>query len=576
VSSLDGDVPEFLRAVGEQVRAASVQFVGTGTRAAITWDDFIEPDGGNPAEFLEGIGRDWLISRATTDIVTVSFVDGWWIALAAVGAPSLPLDGALVVTRGPTSPFVDADRELISFSARLLSSVSGTAPLGSDNEWRSSGHRATVGLSELFQGAGSGLDGGLGSGLGSGLDHRYDGGHLSAYAVRVDSLGLVADVLGARVAEEIADVTRERMQDWAGSSRRLIQLAGADFLTLRDDRPDNGSALHDADRLWHLLVQPVDVGNYRVGRAVSIGVATTVGRAQSPAVLLAAAFAAMREAHASGGNKVLMHGEEHARRLAEFRLELELQEAVRGGALRLFYQPEFDLRTGTLLAVEALLRWQHPERGLLIPDDFIAVAEASHSIGEIGEWVVRESFRQLAQWQAEFPSLSLKLRLNVAAAQFADSGLTDLVAVELAKNGLRGEQVCVEITERSMPSNLTDIALSLAALRKAGVTSAIDDFGTGQSSFTHLRELPVDTIKVDRTFVSDLATDSRSRGIVGAIMDLAVGLGLEVVAEGVESHETAAELMRLGCTRAQGNLLGVAMRAEQIRGLLQAGTARPL
>jgi EAL domain-containing protein (putative c-di-GMP-specific phosphodiesterase class I) len=151
-----------------------------------------------------------------------------------------------------------------------------------------------------------------------------------------------------------------------------------------------------------------------------------------------------------------------------------------------------------------------------------------------------------------------------------------LVAVELAKNGLRGEQVCVEITERSMPSNLTDIALSLAALRKAGVTSAIDDFGTGQSSFTHLRELPVDTIKVDRTFVSDLATDSRSRGIVGAIIDLAAGLGLEVVAEGVESHETAAELIRLGCTRAQGNLLGVAMRAEQIRGLLQAGTARPL
>ena len=148
--------------------------------------------------------------------------------------------------------------------------------------------------------------------------------------------------------------------------------------------------------------------------------------------------------------------------------------------------------------------------------------------------------------------------------------------IELAKHGLRGEQICVEITERSMPTNLTDIAASLTVLRKAGVTSAIDDFGTGQSSFTHLRELPVDTIKIDRSFVTDLASDARALGIVGAVLDLARGLGLEVVAEGVESHETAAGLMRLGCTRAQGNLLGAAMRADQIRGLLQASTARGL
>jgi EAL domain-containing protein (putative c-di-GMP-specific phosphodiesterase class I)/GGDEF domain-containing protein len=560
VTVLDGDVPEFLRAVGEQLRAASAQLVRTGSRAAITWNDCVQPGEGSNADFLEGIGLDWLASRATTDVVTVQFVDGWWVALAAVGAPSLPLDGVLLVTRGPTRPFVEADRELVSFGARVLSSLTGTAPLGSDSEWRSSGHRAGVGLSLLYDGIGS----------------RLDGGQLSAYAVRLDSLPLVADVLGPGVAEEIIEVTRERMQEWAGSSRRVIQLAGADFLALRNDRPDNMSALHDADRLRHLLAQPVDVGNYRVARSVSVGVATTSGGSQSPAVLLASAFAAMREAQAGGGNTMRLYGEEHARRVAELRLELELQEAVRDNTLRLFYQPEFDLRTGALLAVEALLRWQHPERGLLIPDDFIEIAEASHSIGEIGEWVVRESFRQLAQWQSEFPPLALKLRLNVAAAQFADGGLTDLVVVELAKHGLRGEQVCVEITERSMPANLTDIVSALAGLRKAGVTSAIDDFGTGQSSFTHLRELPIDTIKVDRSFVTDLASDARSKGIVAAVMDLASALGLEVVAEGVESHETAAELIRLGCTRAQGNLLGAAMRAEQIRGLLQAGTARGL
>ncbi|MGH3493155.1 MAG: putative bifunctional diguanylate cyclase/phosphodiesterase, partial [Sciscionella sp.] len=322
--------------------------------------------------------------------------------------------------------------------------------------------------------------------------------------------------------------------------------------------------------------QAVDVGQVRVSRAVSVGVASTARRSQAPAVLLASAFAAMREAQAAGGNTVRLHGEAQERQLAQLRLELELQSAVREGALRLFYQPEFDLRTGALLAVEALLRWQHPERGLLQPEDFIEVCEASQAMAEVGEWVMSESFRQLAQWQAEFPIVPLKLRVNVAAIQLSDSALADLVVLELSKYGLRGEQVCVEITERSMPTNLTDISVTLQALHKAGVTSAIDDFGTGQSSFTHLRELPVDTIKVDRSFVTGVSTDARSKGVVTAIIDLADAVGLEVVAEGVESHETAAELIRLGCTRAQGNLLGAAMRPEQIRGLLQASTAGSL
>ena len=164
-------------------------------------------------------------------------------------------------------------------------SLTGTAPLGSDNEWRASGHRASVGLAALSET----------------IDSRLDGGHLSAYAVRLDCLSLVADALGAGAAERIVDVTRRRMQEWAGPTRNVIQLAGADFLTLRSDRPDAMSALHDADRLRHLLGQPVDVGGHRVARSVSVGVATTAGRAQSPPVLLASAYATMRAAHVAGG-----------------------------------------------------------------------------------------------------------------------------------------------------------------------------------------------------------------------------------------------------------------------------------
>jgi EAL domain-containing protein (putative c-di-GMP-specific phosphodiesterase class I)/GGDEF domain-containing protein len=558
-SGVEDDVPEFLRAVAEQVRATSAQFVPADRRVAATWRDDPEsdPDGdpaaGPAAELVDGLARDWLVRRDVGEVVAVERVDGWWVALGAVGAPALPLDGALALTRPPGSPFADGDCDQIGFAGRLLSSLTGSAPLGSDREWRTSGHSAGLGLHTLYQG----------------LDAR--GRTATAFAVRLDAMAAVADVLGARVAAEFVTVARRRIEAWAGNGR-VLQLAGADFLVVRDDHPDVTAAALDAERLRHHLLQPVDVGDARISRTPSIGVAAAAPRPTSSAVLLAAAFAAMREAQRAGGNAVHVHGQERSCRLERLRLEVELQRAVHEGALRLYYQPEFDLRTGRLLGVEALLRWQHPARGLLLPEEFIDVAESSQSMTEIGEWVVRESFRQLAQWQAEFPAIPLLLRVNVAAAQFGDDKLVDLIVGELGRYGLGGEQVCIEITERSMPVNLTDLTGALARLRKAGLSSAIDDFGTGQSSFVHLRELPVDVIKVDRTFVSELPTDTRSRGIVSAMVELADAMDLHVVAEGVESHEAAAELIRLGCSRGQGNLLGAAMRPEQIRGLLQAGT----
>lgn len=554
VNGVDDDVPEFLRAVGEQLRAAAVHFVRSGRSVASRWTDYDEPDavsGTIAPDVVESLARDWLLAREPHETSAVRSVDGWWLAFAAVGAPSLPLDGALVAVRDPGSPIADTECELLVFAGRALSSLTGTAPLGSEREWRRSGHRAGMGLQSLCQG----------------LDGRN--GMLSAFAVRLDLLSAAADVLGGGAADEIIRTTRRRIERWAGTGR-VLQLAGADFLVLRDDHADATSAAADADRLRHLLVQPVDVGTARVSRTASIGVATSARRAVSASVLLATAFGALREAQASGGNAVRVDGEAQSCQLERLRLEVELQRAVQNEALRLYYQPEYDLRSGALLGVEALLRWQHPERGLLHPDEFIDVAEASQSMTDVGEWVLREALRQLAQWQAEFPRAQLTMRVNVAASQFGSDNLVDLILHEIGRHGLRSRQVCVEITERTMPTNLGDISAGLAALRKAGVQSAIDDFGTGQSSFAHLRQLPVHAIKIDRGFVAELPADVRSRGIVTSMVQLADVLGLDVVAEGVESHEVAAELIRLGCSRAQGNLLGAAMRAEQIRGLLQA------
>jgi EAL domain-containing protein (putative c-di-GMP-specific phosphodiesterase class I)/GGDEF domain-containing protein len=555
MTSVDADIPEFLRAVGEQLRASAVHFVRAGRPVGVRWSDpDVDADDGVLApEITETLGHDWLLSREPNELSTVQAVDGWWLGIAAVGAPSLPLDGALVAVRDPAGPVTDAERDLLVFAARALSSLTGTAPLGAEREWRRSGHRAAAGLQALCQG----------------LDARH--GTLSAFAVRVDELAVVADVLGAGAADEVVRVTRRRIERWAAGAGRVLQLAGADFLVLRDDHPDQAAATADADRLRHLLAGPVDVGSARVTRSASIGVATPRGGPVSAAVLLAVAFGALREAHASGGNHVVLDGATRSCRLERLRLEVELQRAVHNDALRLYYQPEFDLRTGTLTGVEALLRWQHPERGLLQPEEFIAIAEASQAMVEVGEWVLREALRQLAQWQAEFPSTALTMRVNVAAAQFGSPTLVEFVLHEIARHGLSPAQVCLEITERTMPADLSELAAGLNALVKAGARSAIDDFGTGQSSFAHVRELPVDAIKIDRSFVGELIADTRSRAIVTAMMRLADALGLDVVAEGVESHEVAAELVRLGCVRGQGNLLGAAMRPEQVRGLLQAG-----
>jgi EAL domain-containing protein (putative c-di-GMP-specific phosphodiesterase class I) len=246
----------------------------------------------------------------------------------------------------------------------------------------------------------------------------------------------------------------------------------------------------------------------------------------------------------------------------------ELDRAVRGGELRLVYQPEVHLRTGTVVAVEALLRWQHPLRGLLEPSGFIALAEQSSAINDVGAWVIDEAMRELAAWLSALPNLAVTLRVNVSPLQLAQDGIASVFAAALERHGVPGERVCAEITER-VPRDLARLAAALPRLRALGIRSAIDDFGIGFSGLSQLRALAVDVIKIDRSLVAGIAADERGQTILRAVVDLAGELGIVVTAEGVESDEDARALDELGCEYAQGNLLSAPVPSAEILSLLR-------
>lgn len=254
-------------------------------------------------------------------------------------------------------------------------------------------------------------------------------------------------------------------------------------------------------------------------------------------------------------------------------LTSELERAVRGGELRLMYQPEVHLRTGTVVAVEALLRWQHPSRGLLQPSGFIALAEQSSAINQVGAWVIDEGLRQLAGWLSVLPDLIVTLRVNVSPLQLAQEEIVSVFADALERHSVSGECVCAEITER-VPRDLARLAAALPRLRALGIRSAIDDFGIGYSGLSQLRALPVDVIKIDRSLVAGVAVDERAQTILRSVVGLAGELGIAVTAEGVESEEDVRALDELGCEYAQGNLLGAPMSGAQILELLRARGAR--
>ncbi len=388
-------------------------------------------------------------------------------------------------------------------------------------------------------------------------------GPVSALFLDLDRLKAINDYLGHQAGDWFIRTFAERLREETNPADVIARLGGDEFVVV----PAAPMSAEDAEalayRLQALLRERVALGGEMLTRTVSIGVALGSPGRDTTSDLLRRADQAVLNAKNAGGNKIAVFTDEMSLS-SEFRndIELHLQGVIETGSLTLHYLPEIDMRTGEVLATEALVRWQHPTRGLLLPDSFIHVAESINLAGELGRWVMRAACEQFSQWLAQGITENATLRINVSPVQLVTDGFVESVRETIEEFGLDGKSVCLEITESVVVQDIETTRITLAGLKEVGVQVAIDDFGTGYSVLTHLKSLPVDTLKIDKSFVLDLGSNPGDLAIVRAVIALAEAFGLELVAEGVESETAARTLLQHGCHRAQGFLLSRPLPAE--------------
>jgi len=383
---------------------------------------------------------------------------------------------------------------------------------------------------------------------------------LALFFVDLDRFKLVNDSLGHAAGDEVLLTVAGRIREWAGSAGLVSRLHGDEFVALDVDVNGRPEALARAEALRALLSRPVTLSTGRtVTVTPSLGVVVIGdGTSGDGAELLKDADMAMLRSKSEGRGRVTVFDiglrEEIGGRL---QLEADLRLATGRGELRIDYQPIASLIDGRLIGFEALVRWNHPEKGLLMPDLFIPLAEESELISEVGAWVLKGACATIAQWRELLPPEAAPvISVNVSPRQLKGSKLLHDVEDVLARTGLPAGALILEITETGLVSDDGAVYTLLEAIRALGVKIAIDDFGTGYSSLAHLKRLPVDYLKIDRSFVTGLGDDTEDEHIVAGISELAHGLGIWVTVEGVETEAQRQAAARLGCDLYQGFLLG--------------------
>lgn len=400
-------------------------------------------------------------------------------------------------------------------------------------------------------------------------------GPVAVIFIDVDRLKALNSFLGHAAGDQYLHTLAHRLREAMPNDQLLARLGGDEFVSVILGPADEERARECAERLRIAANQPVQVGGEEITRGVSVGVALGVPGAADVSELMNQADQAMLQAKGNGGNAVCFFTAE-MRRQNEIRtdIELHLVTAVRNDSLVLFFQPQVALESGTIDGVEALVRWPHPNLGLLPPSAFIDVIETTNLAGELGRWVIESGCRQLKAWHDRFPKDEpLTMSVNVSPAELLTTDFVATVRRTLVETGLDGQYLTLEITEKALVRDTEQALLTLRGLKEIGVKVAIDDFGTGYSSFAQLRALPVDELKIDRTFVSELGHNSNDLAIVRSIIGLADAFDLEIVAEGVETEVAAATLIALGCRRAQGFLFGAPRSAADLTTILDQRSA---
>jgi diguanylate cyclase (GGDEF)-like protein len=413
------------------------------------------------------------------------------------------------------------------------------------------------------------------------LDEALDRHRRLAEAVAViffdlDHFKKVNDSLGHRAGDELLVEASGRIEATVRPTDLVARFGGDEFVVVCQGLIGEIEALGIADRIREALERPFTISGQAVYVSASLGVAWPRPDSADADSLLSDADAAMFVAKQGGRGRT----EAYDRRLrdrARERLanEAALRTALEADELRLAFQPVVELDTGRVAGVEALIRWDHPERGALRPDAFMVLAEETGLISQVGAWAVREACRHQAKWDALGADAAQPIwtAVNVSAYQLSRPELAQALEEALAENGVDPSHIRLEITETAVVENPTSGVAALRALKAHGVTLVLDDFGTGYASLSALRRFPLDCIKVDRSFVDGLTTNRADRAIVAAVIRLGAEMGLEVVAEGVESEDQRDVLMEQGCRLGQGYHFSRPLSPGEVRSLLLGAVA---
>jgi diguanylate cyclase len=386
----------------------------------------------------------------------------------------------------------------------------------------------------------------------------------------LDRFKVVNDSLGHDVGDRLLREAAERLQAIVRPSDTVARFGGDEFMILCDDVAGEADAIVVAERIAGSLAVPFHIDGQMLHVGASIGIALAGDRSRAPQTIVRDADQTMYVAKRRGSRWELFRPNRQAVTTSRRGLEGELRLALERDELRLFYQPEIDVHDGAVVAVEALLRWQHPDRGLLGPGEFIPFAEQSGLIVPIGEWVLAESCGQLARWRDSGAcGAGLGVNVNLSARQLVDGKLARTVRRVLRDTGIEPGALCLELTETAFVDDLEASVAALNALHDLGVRLSLDDFGTGYSSLSMLDRYPLDTIKIDRSFVARLDSGERARRLFTAVVGVAQALGLQSVAEGVETREQLDTITDMGCDSAQGFFLSRPREPDVIEPLLR-------
>jgi diguanylate cyclase (GGDEF)-like protein len=405
------------------------------------------------------------------------------------------------------------------------------------------------------------------------LDHALaragrTGGRVAVLFVDLDTFKNVNDSLGHAAGDELLRDASTRLLACVRAADTAARFGGDEFVVLLEDADDAAVAV-TANRILETMNEPFLVQGREVLIGASIGIA--VGSDEADDLLRNADLALYRAKAKGRGQKQVFEPEMHVAMVERLELEGHLARALREDELVLHYQPIIDLRSRRLVGVEALVRWDHPERGLLMPGEFIPVAEDSRLIAPLGRCVLRVACEQLAAWRAAHAGAAeLIMSVNFSSAQFNDPGLVEDVATALRRNDLPPNRLVVELTETAFLYDSENVGARMDEIKALGARIAVDDFGTGNASLRHLARFPVDVLKVDRTFVQEMAGDARQAAIAKSIVGLGQSLEMLVIGEGIETDEQLADLRALGCDFGQGFHLARPAPAEQIELMLGA------